>query len=84
MLDTCQWCGYNGSLEQHHVIPKRMGGRHGKAKAESESPDNLVTLCRVCHAAVHGIRAILVDGHSCESCEIRCRYVRPRRDKHGQ
>lgn len=50
---TCQECGGPGQ-EIHHVVPKRMGGRHGEAKKRSESIDNLQLLCVKCHRGKHG------------------------------
>lgn len=57
---TCQKCGEfhalinengiplptsDGELDVHHKIPVHLGG--------SDSPDNLVTLCRKCHKEIH-------------------------------
>lgn len=39
-------CGDNRSLNIHHVLPRGNGG--------GNSPCNLITLCRYCHAAAHG------------------------------
>ena len=45
----CQYCHHKGDsdtkLEIHHVIQRKDGG--------SDRPDNLVTLCHDCHAALH-------------------------------
>ncbi|MDY2816146.1 MAG: HNH endonuclease, partial [Bullifex sp.] len=45
----CQHCYHKGGsdtkLEVHHVIQRKDGG--------SDRPDNLVTLCHDCHAALH-------------------------------
>ena len=38
--------------EPHHIIPKGMGGRHGKAKVESESLDNYESRCLQCHHTI--------------------------------
>lgn len=45
----CQICGKTvpNSLETHHIVPRRFGG--------SDQPENLVTLCADCHAAVEKI-----------------------------
>lgn len=42
---TCQECGATDCrLEVHHKIPARMNGK--------DEPDNLVTLCSICHKRV--------------------------------
>jgi len=42
--DECFFCGEDGALDQHHIVPKRHGG--------SDKDDNLVTLCPTCHAKI--------------------------------
>jgi hypothetical protein len=42
--DECFFCGEDGALDQHHIVPKRHGG--------SDKEDNLVTLCPTCHAKI--------------------------------
>ncbi|WP_336346203.1 HNH endonuclease [Halalkalicoccus ordinarius] len=48
---TCQNCGAQGGpygnteLNAHHIVPKSKGGTHSK--------NNLVTICKPCHNAVH-------------------------------
>jgi hypothetical protein len=45
--NTCQDCGMtNTRLEVHHITPRRLGG--------SDSIQNLITLCSVCHEKVTG------------------------------
>ena len=41
-LNSCCNCGYIGKLENHHVVPKVMGGNF------------TVPLCIKCHGLVHG------------------------------
>jgi len=42
----CQGCGATGvELHAHHKIPRSVGG--------SDEPDNLITLCKGCHARLH-------------------------------
>ena len=41
----CRKCGRAGRLEVHHQVPCSDGGTHDL--------DNLVTLCRGCHIALH-------------------------------
>jgi hypothetical protein len=41
---TCQLCGKKSATDVHHIIPRRI-------KIDN-SPDNLITLCRSCHAKV--------------------------------
>lgn len=48
----CQQCGGPGE-EIDHIVPKRMGGRHGAAKVISESDDNLQMICIGCHYIKH-------------------------------
>jgi len=49
---ACQNCGARGGsngnteLHAHHIVPKSKGGTHKK--------QNLITVCRDCHAAIHG------------------------------
>jgi 5-methylcytosine-specific restriction endonuclease McrA len=42
----CQSCGTMSNLEVHH---KQFRGRSGH-----DSEENLITLCDLCHASVHG------------------------------
>lgn len=48
----CQACGSPGTdgngagLALHHIVARRHGG--------PDTPDNLVTLCAVCHGRIHG------------------------------
>jgi hypothetical protein len=41
----CQRCGTQGQLQAHHILPKAQGG--------TDTPANGVTLCQVCHTALH-------------------------------
>jgi hypothetical protein len=66
----CEWCAAGHGLELHHVDPKGMGGRR-RTKEESDSPGNLLQLCRVCHGAAHRETVILPSGHSCGRCYLR-------------
>ena len=54
---SCEICGDIRNLDQHHVIPKRMGGRHDPAVHDE---GNLMTLCRGCHRNLHEGRWELV------------------------
>jgi len=49
LSQQCELCGELNpkTLEEHHVVPQRFGG--------SDLPENLVTLCASCHAAVERI-----------------------------
>jgi endogenous inhibitor of DNA gyrase (YacG/DUF329 family) len=40
----CQFCGKKNATDVHHIIPRRI-------KIDN-SPDNLITLCRSCHAKI--------------------------------
>jgi 5-methylcytosine-specific restriction endonuclease McrA len=46
----CQSCGTTANLEVHHLQFRSHSG--------PDSEENLITLCRVCHASAHG------TGHS--------------------
>ena len=71
--NACGMCHRVTSLQIHHKQLKGMGGRKRKAKLESESIDNLIPLCIVCHSARHHIRAIEGD-FSCDKCIFQCEY----------
>jgi len=42
---TCQHCPAKEDLRAHHIIPRKDGG--------SNSPQNGITLCNICHDALH-------------------------------
>lgn len=42
----CQSCGTISNLEVHHIQFRSHGG--------DDSEENLITLCCVCHAVIHG------------------------------
>ena len=42
--NKCELCGYNLSIDAHHIIPKCEGGPH--------KIDNLMLLCPNCHALI--------------------------------
>jgi hypothetical protein len=42
----CQGCGYRGPLDVHHRVPLRQF----KTTAEANRLENLIALCRACHA----------------------------------
>lgn len=48
---ACQLCGTRRNLQVHHVCFRSQGG--------TDSPDNLVTVCQGCHAAIHAGRITL-------------------------
>lgn len=43
--NVCQVCGSTDNVEGHHLIDYAFGG--------AADPDNIITLCRKCHNAVH-------------------------------
>lgn len=45
----CEGCGLPGRLDAHHRMTRGFGGVHGAAAAVSNSPRNLLMLCRLCH-----------------------------------
>jgi RNA-directed DNA polymerase len=46
---ACQYCNSTSSLEVHHLRARYQGG--------TDSPENLVTLCEVCHVQLDAYRA---------------------------
>ena len=44
----CQSCGTMSNLEVHH--------REFRSHSGADAEENLITLCAVCHAALHGIQ----------------------------
>lgn len=44
-LNTCQICGSKEMVEGHHIIDHQFSG--------AAIADNIISLCRSCHAAVH-------------------------------
>jgi len=50
----CQSCGAMMNLEVHHKEFRRHSG--------SDIEENLITLCSVCHASVHGQMRLRADG----------------------
>ena len=47
----CRNCGRGEWLDPHHVVFRSAGG--------SNHPNNLLTLCRVCHNDIHDGRLII-------------------------
>lgn len=45
---TCQLCGSRRDLQVHHLRFRSQGG--------DDTPTNLLTLCRRCHAELHARR----------------------------
>ena len=52
--NTCKQCGCTKSLNVHHITYKRLG---------DESIDDLVTVCRNCHQAIHDHHGYEYKGH---------------------
>jgi hypothetical protein len=67
-VTMCQGCRVRRASDVHHMEHKAMGGRKGAAKVHSERPENKIALCRVCHAADHGLRVTDADGFWCGIC----------------
>lgn len=44
-LANCELCGFKEIVDLHHIVPKMYGGE--------DNPENLITLCPNCHAAIH-------------------------------
>lgn len=49
ITDFCVVCGTKECLENHHIVPRSLGGL--------DNPENLLTLCHVHHREMHGIQA---------------------------
>ena len=49
----CAVCGDNRRLQIHHITKRSQGG--------GDDQMNLVTLCSVCHALIHGVNLAGVD-----------------------
>lgn len=47
-LKFCAVCGAAESLEQHHFVPRAVGG--------GDEDSNMLTLCSRCHGRAHNIR----------------------------
>lgn len=47
--DHCVACGQSGNLNQHHLVPRSIGG--------SDDDSNLITLCGSCHTKAHQVKA---------------------------
>lgn len=47
--DHCVACGQSDNLNQHHLVPRSLGG--------TDATDNLLTLCGSCHAKAHQVKA---------------------------
>lgn len=45
----CRACGASDVMTIHHIIPKRLGG--------TNHPDNLITLCDICHGEWNSLEA---------------------------
>lgn len=52
-------CGDNGHLELHHRKPRKAGGRADRRA--SNSPANVITICRDCHAWIESRREEAYD-----------------------
>lgn len=61
----CRACSHPHGLDVHHVTMRSLGGK--------DDADNLVTLCRDCHAAVHG-HVLTLHGSSART--VRFEWVR--------
>jgi hypothetical protein len=60
-LKQCAGCGrMNVELHVHHIKPLSNGGLNSK--------DNLITLCRECHQAIHGEQVRSADSAPSDSC----------------
>lgn len=60
----CALCDSTRYLQIHHVIPRGEGG--------SDYPENLITLCSVCHGQAHGINMYGHPDFDPEHVELAC------------
>ncbi|MGH2410457.1 MAG: hypothetical protein ACRDGS_08835 [Chloroflexota bacterium] len=78
----CEGCLIRRAEHIHHKEHKAMGGRKGLARTKSESNENKIALCEVCHRASHGLKYFSVptpvypQGFHCGVCPRRfqCLY----------
>ncbi len=45
IVGVCNLCGGKGELQEHHKLPRVMGG--------DDSSDNLISVCLPCHGTLH-------------------------------
>lgn len=64
----CALCDSTRYLQVHHAIPRSEGG--------SDFPENLITLCSVCHGQAHGTNMYQNPDFDAEHMELECiRYL---------
>lgn len=63
----CRNCGRGDMLDPHHVIYRSAGG--------SNHPNNLLTLCRVCHNDIHDGR-LRIEVTAVEQWNLQCTFRR--------
>ncbi len=49
----CQYCGAMSNLEVHH--------QEFRSRAGADSEQNLITLCSMCHTAIHRGSAVMTE-----------------------
>jgi len=49
--EKCELCGFEGPLQEHHLVPQRVS-RH-KNKYLKKDPANHVYICDMCHRTIH-------------------------------
>jgi len=49
ITDFCVMCGIKECLENHHIVPRSLGGL--------DNPENLLTLCYKHHREMHGVKS---------------------------
>ena len=55
-IDFCCICGTKENLHHHHITPRHCGG--------SDDETNLITLCGIHHAWIHGMKPTAWNNHS--------------------
>ena len=63
---TCILCTA-APTELHHVVPRSRGG--------NDSPYNLVSVCRVCHELLHGVKFAEIEISTREIKQLALEYI---------
>ena len=73
---ACAMCYRVRPFEQHHVVPRGMGGSQGISSRRANAKENGILLCHICHDATHLIHSIDADGFCCDICpaEWACQF----------
>jgi len=67
MLGSCEVCGANFGLQQHHIVKRSQGG--------GDFPENIIWLCWDCHHGTLGVHGR--EGHKLDlklKLDLQARY----------